>query len=61
MKIMRPEPTGMKSSLPEGISIVVPVYRGMDTLDELVRALYVEIPRLNSHFEVILVDDGSHG
>jgi len=56
---MHPESSRMKGNLPDGISVVVPVYQAVDTLDELVRALDVEIPKLNPNFEVILVDDGS--
>lgn len=41
------------------LSIVVPVYRGQESLPELVAALAVTLPTLTDRFEVILVDDGS--
>lgn len=56
---MNPESSRINGDLPDGISVIVPVYQAMDTLDELVRGLEVEIPKINPNFEVILVDDGS--
>jgi dolichol-phosphate mannosyltransferase len=41
------------------ISVVVPVYRGETTVQELVRRLLVVLPRISSRYEIILVDDGS--
>jgi len=40
-------------------SVIVPVYRGSDSLEELVERLRVSLPGLFTAFEVILVDDGS--
>jgi len=41
------------------ISVVVPCYRSAATLPELVRRLLVELPKVASVYEVILVVDGS--
>jgi glycosyltransferase involved in cell wall biosynthesis len=41
-----------------GVSVVVPVYRSGETLDELVERLHVVL-RASGPYEVILVDDGS--
>ena len=43
----------------KGISVVIPVYRGEDTIRELVERLAVVLPGLSKEFEVILVNDGS--
>lgn len=40
-----------------GVTIVVPVYRGQDTLPELVRRVVASLP--STPLEMILVDDGS--
>lgn len=40
-------------------SVVIPVYRGESTLDELVERLAAVLPRAAEQFEVVLVNDGS--
>ena len=42
-----------------GISVVIPVYRSEDTLDELVDRLGKVLPGMVEEFEVVLVNDGS--
>lgn len=41
------------------ISVVVPCYKSVDTLPELVKRLMEELPRVATDFEIILVVDGS--
>jgi len=41
------------------LSIVVPVYRGAETLTLLVERLAVVLPEISDQYEVILVNDGS--
>jgi glycosyltransferase involved in cell wall biosynthesis len=41
------------------LSIVIPVYRGAQSLEPLVERLARVLPRISSDFEVILVNDGS--
>jgi undecaprenyl-phosphate 4-deoxy-4-formamido-L-arabinose transferase len=41
------------------ISVVVPVYRGAGTLEELVNRLGAVLPSLASEYEIIFVNDGS--
>jgi undecaprenyl-phosphate 4-deoxy-4-formamido-L-arabinose transferase len=43
----------------QGISVVIPVYRGEDTISELVMRLERVLPGLSDHSEIILVNDGS--
>ncbi|HEY5983571.1 MAG TPA: glycosyltransferase family 2 protein [Anaerolineales bacterium] len=40
-------------------SVVIPVYRGESTLDELVERLAAVLPKAAEQFEVVLVNDGS--
>ena len=40
-------------------SVVVPVYRGEDTLELLVKGLGDVLPQVAEDYEVILVNDGS--
>ena len=40
-------------------SVVIPVYRGAETLSELVERLGAVLPRAAERFEVLLVNDGS--
>ena len=47
------------SQLPEGISVVIPVYNSQETLEELVFQLSQVLPSLSPSFELILVNDGS--
>ncbi len=47
------------NSLPDGISIVVPVYNSEKSLDELASRLSNVLPNLSSTYELILVNDGS--
>jgi len=44
---------------PDGLSIVIPVYRSEQMLEALVAELAVELPALAPVFEIILVDDDS--
>ncbi|MGJ3510080.1 glycosyltransferase [Enemella sp. A6] len=41
------------------VSVVIPCYRSRDTLPKLVERLLVELPKLTTAFEVIMVVDGS--
>ena len=41
------------------ISVVSPVYKAEDILDELVRRLINELSKITHDFEILLVDDGS--
>lgn len=41
------------------ISVVIPVYRGVETLPELVNRLEVVLPAIANEYEAILVNDGS--
>jgi glycosyltransferase involved in cell wall biosynthesis len=43
----------------EKISIVVPVFNAIDTLDELIKDLKTNILMISTNFEIILVDDFS--
>ncbi|HEV2973148.1 MAG TPA: glycosyltransferase family 2 protein [Pirellulales bacterium] len=51
--------TQQATSLPGGISVVVPVYNGEGTLAELVERLSTVLPNCATAYEVILVNDGS--
>jgi len=44
-------------SLPPAISVVIPVYRNADTLDELHRRLTAALEGMRSSFEIVFVDD----
>ncbi len=48
----------MKEAPPD-ISVVSPVYLSEDSVEELVRRLVQELSSLTSHFEILLVEDGS--
>src|SRR3989338_4623180 len=41
------------------LSIVSPVYRAEDIVDELVKRICDETSKITSNFEIVLVDDGS--
>jgi len=41
------------------LSVVIPLYNSAGTVEELCRKLTIELPRIVSHFEIVLVDDGS--
>lgn len=45
---------------PVQLSVVSPVYQAEGTVDELVKRLLAILSSLVDHFEIILVDDGSH-
>lgn len=45
--------------LPEGISVVVPVYNSQEMLPTLVERLSGVLPQESDNFEIILVNDGS--
>jgi glycosyltransferase involved in cell wall biosynthesis len=47
------------NSLPVGTSVVVPVYNGGDTLEELLSRLRAALGTASDPYEVIFVDDGS--
>jgi glycosyltransferase involved in cell wall biosynthesis len=49
----------LPSSLPPGISVVVPVYNSVETLVELTDRLRKTLPGLGEAYELILVNDGS--
>jgi dolichol-phosphate mannosyltransferase len=44
---------------PPSLSVVVPVYRNHDTLDELVERLLQALAPTGRRFEILLIDDGS--
>jgi undecaprenyl-phosphate 4-deoxy-4-formamido-L-arabinose transferase len=47
------------ATLPEGVSVVTPVYNSANNLDELLARLCPVLEALNLPYEVILVNDGS--
>lgn len=49
----------MNPGLVEGLSVVIPVYNGVGTLEELVQRLAKVLPSLSQNYEVLLVNDGS--
>jgi undecaprenyl-phosphate 4-deoxy-4-formamido-L-arabinose transferase len=49
----------MPVHMPEGISVVVPVYKGADVLPALIGRLEAVLQGLGRPFEVLLVNDGS--
>ena len=50
----------MKSNFQtKSISVVIPVYNSVNSLDELISRLATVLPDLSSEYEVVLVDDGS--
>ena len=46
-------------ALPNGISVVIPVYNSEHTLEELMQRLAATLPNLTDHYEVVMVNDGS--
>ena len=50
-------PLGMMSGSTPGISVVIPVYRGAECLDELHRRLIQALEPIVADFEIILVED----
>lgn len=52
-------PDSTDDALPEGLSVVVPAYRSVATLSELVERLARVLPGLAKRHEVVIVDDGS--
>ena len=42
------------------LSIVTPVYQAENLIDELVDRVRKEVSQITDHFEMILVEDGSH-
>ena len=48
----------MESPCPD-LSIVVPVYRGRDTIEPLMGRLVAELHRMGCSYEAVLVDDSS--
>lgn len=53
------QPAAAPTSLPRGISVVVPVYDSADILPELVARLEPVLAATGMAYELILVDDGS--
>jgi glycosyltransferase involved in cell wall biosynthesis len=47
-------------TLPDGISVIVPVYNSEKTLAELIERLEPVLKECHTPFELILVNDGSH-
>lgn len=47
------------TELPQGLSIVIPVYRSAASLHDLIAELGRWLPELSPVYEVILIDDGS--
>lgn len=47
------------SPIPQSISVVVPVYNGSATLQQLVERLHPVLREVASDYEILLVDDGS--
>jgi glycosyltransferase involved in cell wall biosynthesis len=47
------------SSLPSGVSAVIPVYNSEQSLRLVVERLAAVLPRVRDHYEIILVNDGS--
>jgi glycosyltransferase involved in cell wall biosynthesis len=47
-------------TLPEGISVIVPVYNSEETLSELIERLEPVLKDCQTSYELILVNDGSH-
>jgi len=43
------------------ISVVSPVYKAENILDELVEEIVIHVGQLTENYELILVDDGSPG
>src|SRR5262245_64714316 len=48
-----------EGELPRGYSVVVPVYRGRETVPLLVERVEGVLAQLGSPFEILLVNDGS--
>lgn len=48
-----------RNALPDGISILIPVFNSEGSLAELLQRLSTVLNSLNMRFEVIMVDDGS--
>ncbi len=53
------KPNGKNVANGYACSIVIPVYKGVETLPILLEKLAIELPRTCDKYEVILVDDGS--
>lgn len=49
----------MKPGSTASLSVVIPVYNGEGTLDELIQRLAQALPALSQAYEVLLVNDGS--
>jgi glycosyltransferase involved in cell wall biosynthesis len=52
-----PEPGSPKRTLRPGISVIVPVFRSMDTLPELYSRLADVLPTLTADHEIVFVED----
>ena len=56
---MTPSDSTQPVSLPNGISVIVPVYNSQETLRLLLARLVPILEKLTAHHEIILVNDGS--
>ena len=52
-------PRGSTRSLEPGLSVVVPVYNGDQTVADLVNELSVVLKETDIDYEIVLVNDGS--
>ena len=43
----------------EKISIVVPIYNAIDTIEELIKQIKININKISENYEIILIDDYS--
>ncbi len=49
----------MSETLPQGLSIVIPVYNSEASLSELAARLENILPKISSYYEIVFVNDGS--
>lgn len=59
MKALTQQPSSEGEYQGAGVSVVVPVFNSVDTLDELVDGLHRSLSPCSQAHEIILVDDGS--
>ncbi len=52
-------PLSKKTADRYACSIIIPVFKGAETLPDLLKRLSIELPKICSKYEVILVNDGS--
>ena len=58
-KIAEVHPLGLDVPEPVELSVVIPVYNEVESLEELVERLSATLDRMASRYEVVIVDDGS--